>query len=74
MNTIQSCALKDVAEAALNQNKPKAGIEQLGKDFSQLFENLVGDANRMQKSQSKLIWSLWGVLAVCMAVIYLVFD
>ena len=27
-----------------------------------------------QKSGSKLVWTLWGVLAVCMAVIYWIFD
>ena len=27
-----------------------------------------------QKSSSKLIWTLWGLLAVCMAVIYVIFN
>jgi hypothetical protein len=26
------------------------------------------------KSSSKRIWILWGLLAICMAVIYLIFD
>jgi SSS family solute:Na+ symporter len=34
----------------------------------------MNEAYASQKTSSKLIWGLWGVLALCMAVIYLVFD
>ena len=33
-----------------------------------------GEVYKAHKSSSKFIWTLWGLLAICMAVIYVVFD
>ena len=49
MDPIQSHALKGAAEALVDPNRHKPGVEEVGKGFAQLLESMVGGANRMQK-------------------------
>jgi flagellar hook-basal body complex protein FliE len=48
MDPIQEYALRQAVNGALSPNKDKPGIEEVGKEFGKIFENLLGGVNEMQ--------------------------
>ena len=55
MDPIQQAALKNVAEAAFSGGRERAGVEEVGKGFSQLFDNLLGGANETQQEARQAV-------------------
>ena len=55
MDPIQQYALKGAMESAFEGQARKGGIEEAGKGFGKLFENLLGDANQMQTEASQAV-------------------
>lgn len=48
MDPIQEYALRNAMESALAPAKARPGVTEAGKGFAELFEKMVGGANKMQ--------------------------
>ena len=48
MDPIQEHALRGAMESAMGRNTSKPGIKEVGNSFSELFENVLVGANKMQ--------------------------
>ncbi len=55
MDPIQEYALRKAADSAFNSGNSKAGIDEVGKGFAEMFENLVGGTNEMQTEAGKAV-------------------
>ncbi|MBU0755360.1 MAG: flagellar hook-basal body complex protein FliE [Planctomycetes bacterium] len=47
MDPIQEYALRNAMDSAMARGKARPGVTEVGKNFAELFENLVGGANEM---------------------------
>jgi len=55
MEPVQQIALRGAIEAALKNNSKKPGVEEAGEGFGKVFENMLGDANKMQVQAGKMV-------------------
>ncbi|MFH1999844.1 MAG: flagellar hook-basal body complex protein FliE [Planctomycetota bacterium] len=55
MDPIQQQALKGAFEASLTRQQQRPGVREVGKGFSEIFENVMGGADKMQQEAQQSV-------------------